>query len=54
MLLTITFQRTITETGPHATWIDNVCKLYRTRMIQLDKHTLQKLPWTGVAVKNFA
>ena len=54
MLLTITFLRTITETEPHVIWIDNFCKLYHTRMIELDKHTLQKLLWTGVAVKRFA
>ena len=34
-------------------WIDNFCKLYRTRMIKMGKDTLQKLLWTGIALKRF-
>ena len=42
------------ETEPFVLWIDNLCKLYRTRMINLGKDTLQKLLWTGIALKRFA
>jgi hypothetical protein len=42
------------ETEPFVLWIDNFCKLYRTRMINLGKDTLQKLLWTGIALKRFA
>ena len=52
--LTYTLLRTITENEAHVIWIDNFSKLYRTRMIELDKHTLQSLLWTGIAVKRFA
>ena len=42
------------ENEPFVLWIDNFCKLYRTRMIKLGKDTLQKLLWTGIALKRFA
>ena len=54
MLLTSALLRTITETEAHAIWIDNFCKLYHTRMIELEKHTLQSLLWTGVVAKRVA
>ena len=46
-------QRLIVDSEPHIIWIDNFSKLYLARMIDMEKHHLQKLLWSGIAVKRF-
>ena len=46
-------ERAIVDSEPHIVWIDNFSKLYLARMIEMEKHHLQKLLWSGIAVKRF-
>ena len=41
------------ETEPHVIWLDNFSKMFRTRMGSMGVDSINKMLWTGIAIKRF-